>query len=116
MKSECGKHGIEMVFFHAVTNIMEESTELLFYGGHARELVEEAFHLEVGETSCQLPGVVSRKKQLITGLYGGSAAALGRRRINGKTAVETRKYAVSAACGAGDCRRQPSRDGKMYLL
>ncbi len=64
MKSECGKHGIEMVFF-MLTNIMEESTELLFYGGHARELVEEAFHLEVGETSCQLPGVVSRKKQLI---------------------------------------------------
>ena len=64
MKSECGKHGIEMVFF-MLTNIMEESTELLFYGDHAKELVEDAFHIEAGDRSCQLPGIVSRKKQLI---------------------------------------------------
>ena len=31
MESECGKHGIEMVFF-MLTNIIEESTELLYYG------------------------------------------------------------------------------------
>lgn len=31
LKSECGKHGIQMVFF-MLTNIIEESTELLYYG------------------------------------------------------------------------------------
>src|SRR5699024_9825714 len=64
----------------------------------------------------QLPasGCSVQKETVDTGLYGGSAAALGRRRINGKTAVETRKYAVSAACGAGDCRRQPGTGKCIY--
>ncbi|HIV25426.1 MAG TPA: putative manganese-dependent inorganic diphosphatase [Candidatus Scatomonas pullistercoris] len=64
LKSECGKHGIQMVFF-MLTNIIEESTELLYYGEHAKELIEGAFPVRAGEKSCILPGVVSRKKQLI---------------------------------------------------
>lgn len=65
MKSECGKHGIQMVFF-MLTNIIEESTELLYYGNGAKEVIEKAFEdLPVGEDSCELAGVVSRKKQLI---------------------------------------------------
>ena len=64
MQNECGKHGIEMVFF-MLTNILEESTELLYYGDHARELIEEAFHITPGDKSCVLEGIVSRKKQLI---------------------------------------------------
>lgn len=64
LQSECGKHGIEMVFF-MLTDILEESTELLYYGDKARELIEEAFQVKAGEKSCLLPGVVSRKKQLI---------------------------------------------------
>lgn len=64
LKSECGKHGIQMVFF-MLTNIIEESTELLYYGEHAKELIEGAFPVQAGEKSCILPGVVSRKKQLI---------------------------------------------------
>lgn len=65
MESECGKHGIEMVFF-MLTNIIEESTELLYYGIGAKEVIEKAFEdLPVNEVSCELKGVVSRKKQLI---------------------------------------------------
>ena len=65
MESECGKHGIEMVFF-MLTNIIEASTELLYYGSGAKEVIEKAFEdLPVNEVSCELKGVVSRKKQLI---------------------------------------------------
>lgn len=64
MQGECGKHGIRMVFF-MLTNIIEESTELLYYGDGARELIEKAFGKEVPPKSCCLNGVVSRKKQLI---------------------------------------------------
>lgn len=65
MESECGKHGIEMVFF-MLTNIIEESTELLYYGNGAKEVIEKAFEdVSVDEVSCELKGVVSRKKQLI---------------------------------------------------
>lgn len=64
MAKECGKHGVQMVFF-MLTNIIKESTELLCYGEGAEALVLEAFHTEVEEGSCRLKGVVSRKKQLI---------------------------------------------------
>lgn len=53
-----------MIFF-MLTNILEESTELIFAGEGAKELVEEAFHVQAGADSAILPGVVSRKKQLI---------------------------------------------------
>ena len=64
LKSECGKHGIQMVFF-MLTNIIDESTELLYYGDQAKELIQAAFPVEADDKSCVLPGVVSRKKQLI---------------------------------------------------
>lgn len=64
MQSECGKHGIQMVFF-MLTNIIEESTELLYFGDGAKELIAKAFEKEVPSQSCVLEGVVSRKKQLI---------------------------------------------------
>ena len=67
MQNECGKHGIQMVFF-MLTNIIEESTELLYYGDGAKELLEKAFENEVTGESCVLKGVVSRKKQLIPAL------------------------------------------------
>ena len=42
------------------------STELLYYGSGAKEVIEKAFEdLPVNEVSCELKGVVSRKKQLI---------------------------------------------------
>ena len=48
-----------------MTDILQESTELLFKGNGIREIVDEAFHENTGENSVVLPGVVSRKKQLV---------------------------------------------------
>lgn len=55
---------LDMVFF-MLTNIIEESTELLCYGKGAKEQVLEAFDLPVDTDDVHLAGVVSRKKQLI---------------------------------------------------
>jgi manganese-dependent inorganic pyrophosphatase len=48
-----------------LTNIVEESSELLCYGKGAREQVIEAFDLPADTKDIYLEGVVSRKKQLI---------------------------------------------------
>lgn len=64
MKRESEKPDTQMVFF-MLTNIIEEKTELLFCGDRAEELAADAFGVETGENSCQLPGIISRKKQLI---------------------------------------------------
>lgn len=49
-----------------LTNIFEESTELLYYGKDAELLLEKAFNLEnISGGSIYLPDVVSRKKQVI---------------------------------------------------
>lgn len=55
---------LDMVFF-MLTNIVEESTELLCYGKGAKEQVIEAFDLPADTDDIHLQGVVSRKKQLI---------------------------------------------------
>ena len=57
-------HRLDMVFF-MLTNIVDESTELLCYGKGAKEQVLEAFDLPQDTEDICLEGVVSRKKQLI---------------------------------------------------
>jgi manganese-dependent inorganic pyrophosphatase len=47
-----------------LTDIANESTELLFVGNHT-ELVSRAFDENIEGNSVELPGVVSRKKQVI---------------------------------------------------
>ncbi len=64
LKVESQKHNVEKVYF-MLTNILEESTELLYYGEGSEDLVRAAFHKAPGKGSFCLPGVVSRKKQLI---------------------------------------------------
>lgn len=59
--------GVSMIFF-MLTDIMEESTDLLYYGEKAEETVMQAFHVENPEEGVILAGVVSRKKQLIPAL------------------------------------------------
>lgn len=57
---------LDMIYV-MLTNILEESSELIFVGESAKELAEAAFHghaLDRGD-SLWLKGVVSRKKQLI---------------------------------------------------
>ena len=67
MESECGKHGIEMVFF-MLTNIPQGTTELLCAGNGAQELARKAFQLSGDEDAIILKNTVSRKKQLIPAL------------------------------------------------
>ena len=64
-------NGLDMVFF-MLTNILTESTDLICEGNGALQLASKAFHTETedGEDEpagpvVRLPGVVSRKKQLI---------------------------------------------------
>ena len=67
MVSECGRHGVSRVYF-MLTDIMERSTDLLFYGEGSQEMAEAAFKMEPTDGSFYLEGVVSRKKQLIPAL------------------------------------------------
>lgn len=67
MRSSLEKSGLNMMFV-MLTNIIEETTELLFVGHNAAELVQIAFQQPGGVDSITLPGVVSRKKQLVSPL------------------------------------------------
>jgi len=69
MEKAFNLHGVQMIFF-MLTDILEESTELLFQGENAKELLEEAFGMSPEESSLYLKGVVSRKKQLIPAIVG----------------------------------------------
>lgn len=72
LKKAHREHGVDMMFF-MLTNILNESTILLYEGAGALSMLTNAFHLEENteETrdsasgTVELPGVVSRKKQLI---------------------------------------------------
>ena len=63
MVSECGRHGVSRVYF-MLTNIIEQSTELLFYGEGSEEMAVNAFKMQPENGTIYLKGVVSRKKQL----------------------------------------------------
>ena len=56
--------GADMLFL-MLTNIIEEQTEMLFVGQGAKGVVSAAFDAKPGEDSVLLPGVVSRKKQVL---------------------------------------------------
>lgn len=64
------EHGVDMMFF-MLTNILTESTTLLCEGTGAEAMIRNAFRIDVEEHGeprdgiVELPGVVSRKKQLI---------------------------------------------------
>lgn len=64
LEKAANTHRLDMLFF-MLTNIVEESTELLCYGKRAKEQVIEAFDLPEDTEEVHLAGVVSRKKQLI---------------------------------------------------
>lgn len=67
MKQFLPESKLDMIFV-MLTNIIEETTELLYVGQDAAELVGNAFQRPCGENSVVLPGVVSRKKQLVSPL------------------------------------------------
>ncbi|MCD8019793.1 MAG: putative manganese-dependent inorganic diphosphatase [Clostridiales bacterium] len=64
MKGVKKSYGLDMLFF-MLTDILTESTELLMLGDMCKQVLEGAFPITVEGDSVELPGVVSRKKQLI---------------------------------------------------
>ena len=56
--------GLDMLFF-MLTNIIEESSEIIFEGAKAQHTLNNAFGINVTGDTAKLPGVVSRKKQLL---------------------------------------------------
>ena len=67
MQNECGKHGMQMVFF-MLTNIIEESTELLYYGSGAKELIAR------GKLPARRRGF--QKETADSGVYDGAAESV----------------------------------------
>ena len=61
------EHGLDMMIF-MLTNIMDESTEMLCYGENSDELLESAFPVKVVDNAAIVPAVVSRKKQVVPAL------------------------------------------------
>ncbi|MDY2685073.1 MAG: putative manganese-dependent inorganic diphosphatase [Selenomonadaceae bacterium] len=63
MAGICEKEGYDMSLV-MVTDILEEATYLL-YAGQPKTLIGEAFHKDASGTHIYLPGVMSRKKQVV---------------------------------------------------
>ena len=63
MKENCEREGFDMHLLMA-TDILEEATFLL-YAGSPKTLIGEAFKKDASGTHVYLPGVMSRKKQII---------------------------------------------------
>ncbi len=64
MKDMIKHAGVQMIFF-MLTDIVKESTELIFVGEDAEQLIADAFGIRAQGDSFILRDVVSRKKQLI---------------------------------------------------
>lgn len=64
MEKQLKQSGLQMLFF-MLTDIVQESTELLYVGSNAQELIRDAMGVDPRGDSFILRGVVSRKKQLI---------------------------------------------------
>ena len=58
------QHGLSLAFF-MLTNIIDESTTMICYGKHAQGLLESAFGVTVEDHIAKMPGIVSRKKQVV---------------------------------------------------
>ena len=65
-----GEQGQDMIFV-MLTDILDETSEIIYSGKDADELLEQCFGTKDAKGRYVLPGVVSRKKQLIPTLIGG---------------------------------------------
>ena len=59
-----GREGLPMIFY-MFTDMQNQATDLMFCGHGAENIVRDAFGVEPKDGKAVLPGVVSRKKQLI---------------------------------------------------
>lgn len=64
LATEGKRHGIPRMYF-MLTNILDKSSRLIFYGEGSQEMAEVAFKKKPENGEFYLDGVVSRKKQLI---------------------------------------------------
>jgi len=67
MEELLAKGGVDMLFF-MLTNIIDESTILLFKGAKAKELITAAYGEPESNDGIMVKGMVSRKKQLVPDL------------------------------------------------
>ena len=67
MDSVKEEQGLDYVFF-MLTNILEETTHLLICGPDAEGVIERGFDVTPEDKIAVLPGVMSRKKQMIPNL------------------------------------------------
>lgn len=67
MKKALADHQVGMIFF-MLTNILDESSEILYEGEGAKETLMNAFKINQADDRIYLKGVVSRKKQIIPSL------------------------------------------------
>ncbi len=58
----------DMMFFFMLTNILEENSILLCYGGNSKELLNIAYGQKICDEGIVVEGLVSRKKQLLPDL------------------------------------------------
>ena len=58
------KQGLNFIFY-MFTDVLHSTTELLMAGKGAQALVEKAFQVQVKDGMAVLPGIVSRKKQMV---------------------------------------------------
>jgi manganese-dependent inorganic pyrophosphatase len=63
MEESFAEHGADMIFL-MLTDIMDESTDLIFCGEGAKEAVEKAFTSDAADRT-YLKGCMSRKKQVV---------------------------------------------------
>jgi manganese-dependent inorganic pyrophosphatase len=62
------KHSdIKMLFF-MMTNITTETSRVLFAGDGAKDVLEETFGVKAEGNVCEVPKLVSRKKQFVPGI------------------------------------------------
>ena len=72
MKEVLGEKRLDMVYA-MLTDILEESSKIIFQGHDAGRILSEAFDKEENENGILLEGIVSRKKQLIPTLMNAMA-------------------------------------------
>ena len=69
LETALNKQGLDYIFY-MFTDVRTSATELLMAGEGAEQVAARAFHVEVKDGMALLPGVVSRKKQVIPALMG----------------------------------------------
>ena len=69
LETALNKQGLDYIFY-MFTDIRTSATELLMAGEGADQVIAQAFHTGVKDGMALLPGVVSRKKQMIPALMG----------------------------------------------